>query len=588
MQTKSILSLYKTFLQISANHEKAYKKSLFSSILAILFESAFLLCFFEFFIALTQNNHKILTIVLVIMSVAFLLFMVFKFKSANYDHGGVFIDVGYDFRKKLGKKLTNLPLQTLTRYKTGELNAMLSSSVDEAVMFMNMIPSMFLEPVIIAISIFLVSLFYAPYLSLIVAIAFPIAFWLYKLRRKLAIAEKDEFIKANAKLESQIIEYIQGIGVLRSLNLVGANSKNLNKSIENVKLIQQKAANISALPTIAFGFIGIGVMMIALCVGVYLNQAELVGVGVVIAVLVISSSVIEPMSVLLPVASLFDLIDMAFKHTNEILNLKELQTSKPHSVPKNFDIEFDDVSFAYEKSNANALTNVSFKIPQNSLTAIVGASGSGKSTITKLLMRYADCDQGSIKIGGIDIKNIPQNELFKLLSVVFQDVYLFDDSIKNNILMANLNADENAVKQAGISANCDEFVSRLKDGYDSVVGDMGKNLSGGEKQRISIARAILKGAPIIMLDEPTAALDTQSEAGVQKAINALVKDQTILIIAHRLSTIMKADQILVFDKSRLVQKGTHDELIKDTTGKYYQMWQSAKSAKSWKISSNDV
>lgn len=584
MQNKSLFSLFKTFLQISGNHKKAYKKSLFSAVFAIIFQSAFLICFFEFFSALIEHNHRNLGICLGIMSLFFAIFMFLKFKATAYDHDGIFVDVGYDLRKKLGKRLTNLPLHTLERYKTGELNTMLSSSIDEAVMFMNMIPSMFFEPVIIAVSVFLASLFYAPYFSILILFALPLAFWLYKLRRKLAIEEKAEFIHANANLQSQIIEYIQGIGVLRSLNLVGANSKKLQENIENVKLIQEKSAKIAALPTIAFGFIAIGVMIIALGVGMGLNPQNL---AIIVAVLILSASVIDPMSVLLPVSSIFDQIDTAFKHTNEVLNLEELKTNEPNLVPKKFDIEFDNVSFAYAKSDKNALENVSFKIPQNSITAIVGSSGSGKTTITKLLMRYANLEKGSIKIGEIDIKNIPQNELFKLLSVVFQDVYLFNDTIKNNILMANLNADEKALNQAISSANCDEFISKLKNGYESVVGDMGKSLSGGEKQRISIARAVLKNAPIIILDEPTAALDTCSEVQVQKAINSLVKNQTVIIIAHRLSTITNADQILVFDEAKLVQSGTHDELISDTQGKYYQMWQSSMSVKSWKLGKDE-
>jgi ATP-binding cassette, subfamily B, bacterial IrtB/YbtQ len=216
------------------------------------------------------------------------------------------------------------------------------------------------------------------------------------------------------------------------------------------------------------------------------------------------------------------------------------------------------------------------------MTAIVGHSGHGKTTLTRLIMRYADTQKGDIKIGGVNIKNMEPDELMSHISVVFQDVYLFDDTILNNIKMANTNATDKEVEEAANAACCHEFISRLPDGYHTRIGDIGGSLSGGERQRVSIARAILKNAPIVMLDEPTAALDTESEVAVQKAIDKLVKDRTVIVIAHRLSTIAGADNILVIHDGQIAESGTHDALIKKE-GRYYNMWSAQQRTKAWQL-----
>ena len=241
---------------------------------------------------------------------------------------------------------------------------------------------------------------------------------------------------------------------------------------------------------------------------------------------------------------------------------------------------FDAVDFSYHGQAQQALDNVSVRIPGKSMTAIVGLSGSGKTTMTKLMMRYADPQKGMIRIGGADIRNMTQEYLLSRFAVVFQDVYLFDESIIENIRMARPDADDEAVKEAAKAAYCHEFIERLPHGYETGVGDIGGSLSGGERQRISIARAILKDAPIVILDEPTAALDTESELAVQKAIDTLVRDKTVIVIAHRLSTIAGADKILVIEAGKLVEQGAHKALL-DRKGRYHDLWQAQLRTKAW-------
>ena len=225
---------------------------------------------------------------------------------------------------------------------------------------------------------------------------------------------------------------------------------------------------------------------------------------------------------------------------------------------------------------------VSFSIPAGSVTALVGPSGSGKSTISKLIARFWDVRKGQITIGGIDVSTIEPEHLMRCMSFVFQDVTLFNDTVFNNIRVGNMNATEEQVMAAAKAAYCDEFIQRLPDGYQTVLGENGSTLSGGERQRIAIARAIVKDAPIIVLDEATAFSDPENEYLIQKAFEKLIQNKTVVMIAHRLSTIRNADQILVMEKGCLIESGTHDELLKKD-GKYAQMWSSYTESINWKI-----
>lgn len=583
MKNRNFYKLFKMFLQIAKEEKKTYLKSFISGVGAIIFTGLIYASFYIFFENLNAKNLQKTYEIFIIMSIFFILFLILKFKSSAYDHGftrGNFVDVGHNLRQKLGRKLASAPLNLIAKYKTGHLNAVLSSNVNEAVMFVNMVPLMALEPIIVGVIFIVATFFFSVKLAILMLMMLPICMILYKFRRKLAIEEKSEFINANAQLEAQIIEYIQGIGVLRCVNKTGENASKLVQSIDEVRQIQIKAMKTAKIPTLAMGSIAVVLMNLCLFLGIYLHNKNEISLGVVAACLLITSRLVEPFSIFLSLTAIFDLIDAGFSKVKEILNLKDLQTIKPNLIPKNFSIEFENVDFAYKDSLQKALKNVNFFVEQGSTTAFVGMSGSGKTTATKMLMRYDDPQAGKIKIGGVDIKNMSQKELLSHLSFVFQDVYLFNDTILNNIKSSSLKADDKQIRIAAKMAHCDEFISNLPLGYDTFVGDIGGNLSGGEKQRISIARAILKNAPIVVLDEPTAALDNNSEVAVQKAISALAKDKTLIVIAHRLSTIVNADQILVFDNGSIVERGKHEELL-NLGGKYAQMWASQNLAKTW-------
>ena len=278
--------------------------------------------------------------------------------------------------------------------------------------------------------------------------------------------------------------------------------------------------------------------------------------------------------------SLLRVVGSSIDHADQIDEIPEMDSTGRPVYPKRHDISFDHVNFSYDKRPI--LKNVNVTIPDRTTTAIIGPSGSGKTTLCSLIARFWDVDSGSICIGGTDIQEYTLESLMDQISMVFQNVYLFADTIENNIKFGKPDASHDQVVAAAKKACCHDFISDLPDGYDTVIGEGGATLSGGEKQRISIARAMLKNAPIIIFDEATANVDPENEDKLQKAMEELMRDKTILMIAHRLKTVQKADRILVLDEGRIVQNGTHAEL-KDTPGIYRDFLGVRKEAAGWKL-----
>lgn len=381
---------------------------------------------------------------------------------------------------------------------------------------------------------------------------------------------------------SGILEYVEGIQALKAFNVAGEKFEKLKNAFDNQRESAVHIETKSAAPIATVGkmVLNLGIAITMILGGVLTIKLEL-SPFYYIAFLVMALNIYEPVSILFFFIADFARTNRANERITEIYEEKTLDEHLEGNVhPKDNTITFSNVTFGYGETAV--LKNISLKFPEKTITALVGPSGSGKSTVTKLIGRFWDVDSGEITLGGVSVKDMPTEELLGKISVVFQDVYLFHDTIEQNIKMGKEDATREEVIEAAKKASCHEFIMSLPDGYDTMVGEGGSTLSGGEKQRISIARALLKDAPIVLLDEATASLDPENEVLIQSAISELVFDKTVIIVAHRLQSIMNADQIVVLDDGNVRETGTHTELL-EKDGMYAHLWQEQSRAGNWSI-----
>lgn len=386
--------------------------------------------------------------------------------------------------------------------------------------------------------------------------------------------------EANRDLTAAAIEYARGLTIVKSFGQDGASMDAMNKAIEDSKKIHLKIewgfvpANCMHLFVLKAGSVALALSAFLLCMKGEMNISTML-MFVFFSFGIFAS--VEPIS---DSAHTLSVINDAMDELDALKEDHFMDENGRDIALTNHDIAFSHVDFGYDERKI--LKDVSFTIPEKTSTAIVGPSGSGKTTICSLLARFYDVNDGSITVGGVDVREMTCESLLSNISMVFQNVYLFHDTIRANICFGKTDATEEEMTDAAKKACCHDFIMALPDGYDTVIGEGGGTLSGGEKQRISIARAILKNAPIIILDEATASIDPENEHLIQNAISELTKGRTIITIAHRLATIEQADQILVVDDGRIVQKGTHKELI-SVEGRYREFIQIREKAEGWKI-----
>lgn len=482
-------------------------------------------------------------------------------------------------RAKLAEHLRKLPLGYLTSRDPGDLGNMLMGDfiiIEHSIS--HLIPQLvggLVMPVIAFVSLLFIDWRMAVSMFIALPVGILIIMATSKLQQKVGKRHMESKIYATNRLQ----EYLNGIGTIKSYNLTGERFTRLEKAfrrfmIESIKI--EGFLNPIILTSIALIRTGLTVMVF---VGTHLLLGGKLNIVTFVTFLIIGTRVFDPLTTALTNFSEFQYNEQAGARIVNLLNEPILSGEK--MLPKGHDIVLKDVTFSY--GDTKVLNDVSIEIPEGSLTALVEPSGSGKSTILKLIAQFYDPQKGKVLIGNEEMKNIEPEALLKKVSMVFQDVYLFQDTIGNNIRFGKENATQKEVEEAARRACCHDFIMKLPQGYDTPVGEGGSTLSGGEKQRISIARAILKDAPVVLLDEATASLDPENEVEIQNAINELIKGRTVIVVAHRLKTICDADNIVVLDNGTVVEEGTHDELMLQE-GLYSHLWTLQHESSKWSMS----
>ena len=468
-----------------------------------------------------------------------------------------------DKRMELGGHLRKLPMGYFTSGNIGKISSVLSTDmvfIEEAAMSTlgNMMSYM------LSAFILLVFMFFLDWrLGLIAAVVTLLASLVAKGMNKVSLREAAGRQNQSEHLTDAVLSFAEGIGVIKSYNLIGEKSEelteNFRRSRDTSTEFERKMTPWTRGLNILYAF-GIAAIF---ALSVWLEQSGVLSLPYLLGVLLFVFDLFGPLKALYGEASRLTVMNAALDRIEEVLNESELPDKGTQHIskanPDYPEVCFDHVAFAYQ--DKEVLHNINFSMKKNTMTALVGPSGGGKSTIANLLARLWDVKSGKVTVRGTDIRNVPLSELMNQISMVFQRVYLFQDTIYNNISMGKPDATEQEVYEAAKKARCYDFIMALPEGFQTVVGEGGATLSGGEKQRISIARCILKDAPIVILDEATASVDTDNESYIQEAISELVKGKTLLVIAHRLNTIREADQILVISDGRISEQGTHDELM---------------------------
>ncbi len=488
-----------------------------------------------------------------------------------------------DKRIELGKHLRKMPMGYFTEGNIGKISSVLSTDmvfIEENCMtaIAGTVSEIFAEAIMIAF------LFYLNvWLGLTGILILGIILLVAKGMKKEAMRDSSARQEQSENLTEAVLDYIEGIGIIKTYNMLGEKSKELSDNFNDSCETNLHFENAHGPWQMGLNLIyGIGASVI-IAVALLLQAKEMLSSVYVVGLLLFVFDLFGPLKALYGGSTRYTVMNSCLDRIEQVFSEQELNNSGSEHIPAEPDepeIEFRDVSFAY--GDKDVIHNISFSVRRNKMCALVGPSGCGKSTLANLLARFWDVKSGEVLIRGKDIRSIPLSELMNNISMVFQRVYLFNDTIYNNISMGHPDATKEEVVEAAKKARCYDFIMQLPGGFDTMVGEGGESLSGGEKQRISIARCILKDAPIVILDEATASVDADNEKYIQEAISELCNGKTLLVIAHRLNTIQNANQIIVLNDGSIEATGTNSELI-ETQGTYRSFVLSRQKAAVWKM-----
>lgn len=515
---------------------------------------------------------------------AFFAFGVLTFASLMLSHIAAF-NILYEIRMQLVQKMVRLPLGFFSRRASGELKKIMSDDVERIELFIaHHIPDIvtaLLFPLILVSYMFAVDWRLAIVVLAVLAMAFYVMGRIYTGKKIREVSKR--YVETLGRMNASIVEYIRGIQVVKTFTESTNAYRKLNDDIKEYRKFANEV-NVQYQPTYV-GFLTIlsSALLFIIPVAVWLlvgSASYATFVPVLLMFLFFGVAVFFPVLKLLWIGSFLNQNNMGVQKIDDILYMDEIEEPDIPRHPKDASVEFRNVSFAYDTTPI--LKAISFISHPGTITALVGPSGAGKSTVAMLAARFWDVQSGEILIGGVPVKEISTSVLMDNVAFVFQDNMLFFDTIEENIRMGNKTAIFEEVARAACAAQCHEFIESLPNGYQTLVGEGGIYLSGGEAQRIALARAILKDSPIILLDEATAFADPENEGKILEAFSHLIKGKTVLVIAHRLSTITNADRILYVDKGVIAEQGTHEQLLA-LKGEYARMWETYNRAKRWTI-----
>ncbi|MBK0003734.1 ABC transporter ATP-binding protein [Erwinia sp. S38] len=473
-------------------------------------------------------------------------------------------------RLRLARRLRAMPLERLAQRKSGDLATILGNNVTFAATAISSLATLAVQLLIVPAALLLLIFVLDWRLGGVLAIGALLIVPVMRQARRRANNDFQRIDRADAQASAAIVEYVQGQAMLRASGRSGTSAPCLEQVFHRQHEAQHQAGG--TVRYIAHAQLLMQLTMLAtVALGLMLYSEGELPLASLLCLILLVVQMVEPLTLGLSMVRLFELADASLQRINVLLAEADLITQVPQQQPEGFDFSLENVSFRYENQTAWAVNNLTLSIPEKSLTALVGPSGGGKTTLTRLLSRFADPQQGGIRLGGADLRHLPPESLLSSVAVVFQDVWLMDDSLASNIALGKPGATLAEVEDAARKAHIHHVISRLPQGYDTRAGEAGSALSGGERQRIAIARAILKDAPVVLLDEPTASLDSESEYQVQKAIEALVADKTVVIVAHRLSTIRAADRIAYIANGGCLELGSHEQLMAHPEGHYRQL-----------------
>lgn len=483
-----------------------------------------------------------------------------------------------DGRIKLAEHIRRLPLGFLMSKNSGEIGNTMMNDFSRTESAMTHILPQIISGAIMAVIASVVLLIADWRMGLAMFAGFPIALLIMFGMRGLERRLDTQLSQARVNQAGKLQEYLYGMRIIKSYNMQGDNFEKLKKACTDYRDACIKVeGGIGPLNLVAAAFLRSGLSLMTV-VGVFLVIGGTLTVPDFALFLLVGTRVFDPLAVAIMNYSELMMCGMSGERICTLLDEPEMAGGG--DAPSEHEIRFDHVSFGYGEKEV--LHDVSARLEPGTMTAVVGPSGSGKSTMLRLIARFYDPTSGKVLFGGVDEKDMEPEKLMKNISMVFQDVYLFQDTVANNIRYGKEDATQEEIENAARLANCYDFIMQMPDGFDTMIGEGGSTLSGGEKQRISIARAILKNAPVVLLDEATSSLDPENEAQIQQAISRLVQGRTVVVIAHRLKTVVGADTILVLDQGRIVEQGTHEALLTQN-GLYAKLWNLQTSTEGWKI-----